>query len=81
MSRTASVKEPLAAEARIATSPVIGELDRIADQIEQNLRDAAFVAVRPRQVRRQLGLKREVLSGGQRLDGAQHTSCTTSLIE
>ena len=37
--------EPLAAEALIATSPCIGEFDRVADEVEQDLGELAFVAV------------------------------------
>ena len=67
-----SVNEPLAADALIVTSPVIGELDRVADEIEQHLGEAALVAVRRRQVGRHLDLERELLLGGERLDRAEH---------
>ena len=72
MSRTDRLNEPFAADAD-ATSPCVGELDGIADQVEQHLRDAALVAVAVRQVRRHLDLEGELLLGRQRFDGAEHT--------
>ena len=48
----------------------IGELDRVADQIEQNLRQAALVAAARRQVGRHIDLEGELLLRRQRLDRA-----------
>src|SRR6516164_1067358 len=48
----------------------IGELNGIADEIDQNLRQAAAVTVARRQVRSQLELERELFVGRQRLKRA-----------
>ena len=48
----------------------IGELDRIADEIEQHLRQAALVAAAAGQVRLHLGLERKLLVDRQRFNGA-----------
>ena len=46
----------------------IGEVDGIADQIEQHLRQAALIATARRQVGLNLGLEGGLLVGSQRLD-------------
>ena len=71
-SQTATVNEPLVADALTATSPVVRELDRVADQVQQDLRDATLVAASRRQMRGYVGLEREVLSGRQRLERDDH---------
>ncbi len=45
VSRTATVNVPSAADALIGDLAGVGELDRIADQVEQHLRDTTLVAV------------------------------------
>ena len=65
------MNEPLAAEALIDYLPAIGELDRVADEIEQNLREPALVAASLRQLRRDIDLERELLLARQRLDRAE----------
>src|SRR6266700_6429139 len=47
---------------------LIGELDRVADQVEQDLREPPFVAAAGRQVRRDLRLEGKSLLGGKRFD-------------
>ena len=44
VSRTETVNDPLAADALIADLARIGELDGIADEVEQHLRQPALVA-------------------------------------
>src|SRR6516225_7972421 len=48
----------------------IGELDRVADQIDQNLRQAAAISMTRRQFGSKLELERELLVGRQRLQRA-----------
>src|SRR6516165_1640184 len=48
----------------------VGELNGVADKIDQNLRQAATVSVARRQIGSKLELKRELLVGGQRLKRA-----------
>ena len=48
----------------------IGELNRVADEIDQNLRQAAAVTVARRSVGSELQLERELLVGRQRLQRA-----------
>ena len=50
----------------------VGELDGVADQVEQHLGELALVAVAGRQVGRHVGLELEVLLRRQRLDRAEH---------
>ena len=57
----------------MTTSPRVGELDRIADEVEQDLRQATLVAVaRSESPAATSVLERELLVGGQRLDGAMN---------
>ena len=70
VSRTDTLNDPLLGAGLDHHLAGIGELDRIADQIEQHLRQAALVAAAARQVRRHLGLECELLVGRQRLDRA-----------
>src|SRR6516225_9298516 len=48
----------------------VGELNRIADEVDQDLRQAPSVAAARRQIGSKLELKRELLVGRQRLQRA-----------
>jgi hypothetical protein len=50
----------------------LGELDRVADEVQQDLGEAALVAVADGQVGGDRGLQRQVLLGGEGLRGGQH---------
>src|SRR5207244_2013313 len=50
----------------------IGELDGVADQVEQDLRDAAFVAAAGWQISWNVDLHRELLFGRQRLHRVEY---------
>ena len=68
VSRTDTLNEPLLAAGLDDHFARIGELDGVADQIEQHLRQAAFVAAAAGQVGRHIGLECELLVERQRLD-------------
>ena len=58
--------------ARISTAALVGELDGIADQVEQHLRQPPRIAGAGRQARRHVGAELEALGAGERLGGRQH---------
>src|SRR5207247_110947 len=47
---------------------LVGELDRVADQVEQDLGEPSFIPMARRQVRSYLGGEGQPLFGGKRLD-------------
>ena len=61
VSRTATVNDRSSAEALIVDFARVGELDGIADQVQQDLRDAPLVAASRRQMRRHFGFEYQVL--------------------
>ena len=52
---------------------LVGELDRVADQVEQDLREPPSVPVTGRQVRRDLRLENQLLLGSKRFDRGHDT--------
>jgi hypothetical protein len=52
--------------------PLIGELDRVADEIEQNLGDAALIAAAGQQILGHLDLERNPFFRGERFHPAEH---------
>jgi len=78
------VNAPFVADALIATSPLVGEFDRVADQVEQHLGEPPFVAAPPRQARRDLGGEGQPLFGGKglhRRDDPVHQVAQRVVIE
>ena len=65
-----SYRRRSSAAALIGDFASIGELDGIADEIEQHLGEPAIVAAGGRQTRRHFDLERELLAARQRLDRA-----------
>ena len=59
--------------ASIATSPCVGELDGVADEVEQHLGEPPLVAAAGRQAGRHVDLERQLLARGQRLGRADST--------
>ena len=69
VSRTATVKDPSAVVAFDRNLALVGELDGIADEVEQHLGKAALVAMADGQIWGYVHRQGELLSGRERLDG------------